>query len=189
MNAHSHTLQSGQIVPGPLPQPVLAFRRFTETATIPAYATMGAAGMDLHADLGEVDGQVVLGPGERRVIKTGIGMSLPSFLEGQVRARSGLAAKHGITVLNAPGTIDSDYRGDIGVVLFNSSHQQFVVRHGDRIAQFVIAPVVQVELEEVDALDETERGEGGFGSTGVRQEGDASLLGHPVARQFHGGRR
>ena len=189
LDSSANAILTGKLISTPAVPPALTFRRFTETATIPAYATQGAAGMDLHADLGDVEGQITLAPGERRVVKTGIGMALPVSLEGQVRPRSGLAAKHGITVLNAPGTIDSDYRGDIGVILYNASHQQFVVRHGDRIAQFVIAPVVQVRLEEVDALDATERGEGGFGSTGMRAEGDASLLGHPLTRQFHGGRR
>lgn len=128
---------------------------------LPSYATEGSAGLDLRAAEG-----AVLQPGAHLLLPTGIAVALPPNFEGQVRPRSGLAVKHGVTVLNAPGTIDADYRGEIKVPLINHSHQNFVVHRGDRIAQLVIAPVVQVKLTEVSALDETKRGEGGFGSSG-----------------------
>src|SRR5262249_46904306 len=117
---------------------------------LPAYATEGSAGLDLRAAEG-----AVLQPGAHLLLPTGIAMALPPNFEGQVRPRSGFAVKHGVTVLNAPGTIDADYRGEIKVPLINHSHQNFVVHRGDRIAQLVIAPVVQVKLIEVTALDET----------------------------------
>jgi len=128
---------------------------------LPAYATAGSAGLDLRAAEG-----AVLQPGAHLLLPTGIALALPPNFEGQVRPRSGLAVKNGVTVLNAPGTIDADYRGEIKVPLINHGHQNFVVHRGDRIAQLVIAPVVQVKLTEVSALDETARGEGGFGSSG-----------------------
>ena len=131
---------------------------------LPAYATGQSAGMDLRASIGE---PVVLKPLERRLIPTGIHIALPEGYEAQVRPRSGLALKHGITVLNAPGTIDADYRGEIGVVLINLSDCDFVVSDGERIAQMVIARYEKAEFVEVEALDETERGEGGYGHTGV----------------------
>ncbi|MBG1233841.1 dUTP diphosphatase [Aestuariivirga litoralis] len=129
---------------------------------LPAYATPGSAGLDLRAAEG-----AVLQPGAHLLIPTGVAIALPAGFEGQVRPRSGLAVKHGVTVLNAPGTIDSDYRGEIKVPLINHSHQNFVIARGDRIAQLVIAPVVQVTLTQVAALDETTRGTGGFGSSGA----------------------
>ena len=132
---------------------------------LPAYATPQSAGMDLRANLDE---SVVLQPLERRLFKTGLFIALPEGYEAQVRPRSGLALKHGLTVLNTPGTIDADYRGEIGVVLINLSQQDFVVNDGERIAQLVIARYEQGELVEVEALDETERGEGGYGHTGTR---------------------
>jgi len=132
---------------------------------LPAYATIQSAGMDLRANLEE---PVVLHPLERRLIPTGLHIALPAGYEAQVRPRSGLALKHGITVLNTPGTIDADYRGEIGVVLVNLSNQDFTVNDGERIAQMVIARHEQGEFVEVETLDETERGEGGYGHTGVK---------------------
>ena len=132
---------------------------------LPAYATIQSAGMDLRANLDE---PVTLHPMERRLIPTGLYIALPEGYEAQVRPRSGLALKHGLTVLNSPGTIDADYRGEIGVVLINLSQQDFVVNDGERIAQMVIARCEQGELVEVETLDETERGEGGYGHTGTR---------------------
>ena len=131
---------------------------------LPAYATLQSAGMDLRANLEE---PVTLNPLERKLIPTGLFMALPDGYEAQVRPRSGLALKKGITVLNSPGTIDADYRGEIGVILVNLSNQDFVVEDGERIAQMVIARYEQAEWELVESLDETERGAGGFGHTGV----------------------
>ena len=132
---------------------------------LPAYATPQSAGMDLRANLEE---PVTLRPLERRLIPTGLHIALPEGYEAQVRPRSGLALKHGITVLNTPGTIDADYRGEVGVVLINLSQQDFVVNDGERIAQMVIARHEQGELVVVEELDETERGAGGYGHTGVK---------------------
>ena len=132
---------------------------------LPSYATRQSAGMDLRANL---DGPVTLHPLERRLIPTGLHIALPEGYEAQVRPRSGLALKHGLTVLNAPGTIDADYRGEVGVVLINLSAEDFVINDGERIAQMVIARYEQSEFVEVDVLDETERGEGGYGHTGVK---------------------
>ena len=132
---------------------------------LPQYATPQSAGMDLRANLDE---PVTLQPLERRLIPTGLHIALPAGYEAQVRPRSGLALKKGVTVLNSPGTIDADYRGEIGVVLVNLSQEPFVVSDGERIAQMVIARHEQGELIEVDVLDETERGEGGYGHTGVK---------------------
>ena len=129
----------------------------------PSYATAQAAGMDIRANLKEV---ITLKPLERAIIPTGLYIALPEGLEAQIRPRSGLAAKHGITVLNAPGTIDADYRGEIGVILVNLSNEPFVVNPGERIAQMVVARYESVEFERVEVLDATERGAGGFGSTG-----------------------
>ncbi|MBM3550635.1 MAG: dUTP diphosphatase [Alphaproteobacteria bacterium] len=136
----------------------------------PAYASEGAAGIDLHAAL--APGQkLVLEPGARDLIPTGLSIALPSGYEGQVRPRSGLAAEHGVTVLNAPGAVDSDYRGEIKVILINLGAQAFEIVRGLRIAQLVIAPAPHVTLVEVDDLDATARGVGGFGSTGLGGEG------------------
>ena len=132
---------------------------------LPQYATAQSAGMDLRAN---IDESIVLRPLERRLIPTGLFIALPEGYEAQVRPRSGLALKHGLTVLNAPGTIDADYRGEIGVVLVNLSDKDFVVNNGERIAQLVIARYEQAELQLVDVLDETERGAGGYGHTGVK---------------------
>ncbi|MEQ8862772.1 MAG: dUTP diphosphatase [Thalassobaculum sp.] len=131
---------------------------------LPAYETAGAAGMDLRAAL---EAPVVLAPGERTAVPTGIAVALPEGYEAQVRARSGLARRHGIAMVNAPGTVDSDYRGEILVLLVNLGREPFTVARGDRIAQMVVAPVARVAWEEVPTLDATGRGAGGFGSTGV----------------------
>ena len=132
---------------------------------LPAYATPQSAGMDLRANL---EAPVTLHPLERRLIPTGLHIALPEGYEAQVRPRSGLALKHGLTVLNTPGTIDADYRGEIGVVLINLSQEDFIVNDGERIAQMVIARHEQGEFIAVEVLDETERGEGGFGHTGKK---------------------
>ena len=130
----------------------------------PNYETEGAAGMDLRAN---IEGAIILKPLERIIVKTGLFIALPIGFEAQVRPRSGLAAKKGITVLNAPGTVDADYRGEIGVILVNLSNEDFVVNDGERIAQLVIAKHERINWQEVTILSETERGNGGFGSTGV----------------------
>ena len=130
----------------------------------PSYETEQSAGMDLRANISEA---ITLKPLERAIIKTGLFIALPKGLEAQVRPRSGLAAKKGITVLNSPGTVDADYRGEIGVILVNLSNEKFEIKDGDRIAQLVIAKHERVVWKKVDVLDETERGSGGFGSTGV----------------------
>ena len=132
---------------------------------LPAYATPQSAGMDLRANIGE---PIVLRPMERRLVPTGLYIALPPGYEAQVRPRSGLALKHGITVLNSPGTVDADYRGEIGVLLINLSQEDFVINDGERIAQMIIARHEQGEFVEVEALDETERGAGGYGHTGVK---------------------
>jgi dUTP pyrophosphatase len=131
---------------------------------IPAYETEQSAGMDLRAN---IDESLTLKPLERAIIKTGLYIALPPGFEAQVRPRSGLAAKKGITVLNSPGTVDADYRGEIGVILVNLSNEDFVIQDGERVAQLVIAKHERVTWQEVDLLSETERGAGGFGSTGV----------------------
>ena len=130
---------------------------------LPHYETIASAGMDLRANL---DQDIILNPMERSVIPTGLFMELPVGYEAQVRPRSGLAAKHGLTVLNSPGTIDADYRGEIGVILVNLSQTAFTIKNGERVAQMVIAKHERAEWEEVQQLSETSRGEGGFGSTG-----------------------
>ncbi len=134
-----------------------------EGIDLPFYATTHAAGADLRAAIAE---DVIIEAGEKALIKTGFAMALPDNFEAQIRPRSGLALKHGITVLNSPGTIDADYRGEIGVILINHGKEAFRVQRGDRIAQMIIAPFVQAQFEAVDTLDETARGEGGFGSSG-----------------------
>ncbi len=132
---------------------------------LPAYATSQSAGMDLRAD---IESPITLHPMERSLVPTGLRIELPQGYEAQVRPRSGLALKHGITVLNTPGTIDSDYRGELKVLLVNLSNEDFVINAGERVAQMVIAKHETVEWEEVEVLDETERGEGGYGHTGVK---------------------
>ena len=132
---------------------------------LPSYETAGAAGMDLRAAVA-ADQPQVLSPGKRALVPTGFIFEIPAGYEAQIRPRSGLAFKHGITCLNTPGTIDSDYRGEVKVILINHSEDNFPIQRGDRIAQLVIAPVVQGRWVEVESLDETARGAGGFGSTG-----------------------
>jgi dUTP pyrophosphatase len=145
-------------------RPTLRVRRVGPVEVpLPAYQTEGAAGLDLCAAIAE---PVVLPPGARRFVGTGLAVAIPIGFEGQVRPRSGLALKHGIGIVNSPGTIDSDYRGEIGIVLINHGKEPFVVERGARIAQLVIAPVVQAEIVVVAELDETARGTGGYGSTG-----------------------
>jgi len=133
-----------------------------EDLPLPSYATAGAAGLDLRA---AVPSRLVVAPGERALVPTGLRVAVPAGYEGQVRPRSGLALRHGVLLPNSPGTIDSDYRGEVQVILWNTGAEPFVIARGDRIAQLVVAPVARVELEET-ALDETPRGAGGFGSTG-----------------------
>ena len=140
----------------------LSVKRLRDDAIVPAYMSEGAAGLDLAAAL---DSPVLLRPGERALVPTGLAVAIPVGHEGQVRPRSGLAARHGVTCLNTPGTIDSDYRGEVKVILVNLGQEPYTVRSGDRIAQLVIAPVARVEIVEGD-LDDTRRGDGGFGSTG-----------------------
>lgn len=135
----------------------------TSNHKLPKYETDLSAGMDLKASL---DKTIILKPLERTIVKTGLFIALPKGTEAQVRPRSGLAAKFGITVLNAPGTIDADYRGEIGVILINLSNKDFKINNGDRIAQLVIAKYEQIKWQKVDVLDNTQRGKGGFGSTG-----------------------
>ena len=132
---------------------------------LPNYETIASAGMDLRANINE---SIMLKPLERTIIKTGLFIELPIGYEAQVRPRSGLAAKRGISVLNAPGTIDADYRGEIGVILVNLSNENFTIENGERVAQLVIAKHERAEWLEVDELSETSRGEGGFGSTGTK---------------------
>ncbi|MEM1413634.1 MAG: dUTP diphosphatase [Myxococcota bacterium] len=145
--------------------PTLKIHRLRPDARVPRYATEGAAGLDLHASL---DAPLTLAPGAREAIPTGLAIALPPGHEGQVRPRSGLARRTGVTVANAPGTIDEDYRGELQVLLVNLGDAEVVLAPGDRIAQLVVAPVVRVTVAEVDeaALGETARGAGGFGSTG-----------------------
>jgi dUTP pyrophosphatase len=132
---------------------------------LPAYETTGSAGMDLRAALPDAE-PMTLQPGARALVPTGLKIALEQGWEAQVRPRSGLALKHGITCLNSPGTVDSDYRGEVGVILINHGQEPFVIRRGERIAQMVVARHEQVEMVEVETLDETARGAGGFGSTG-----------------------
>lgn len=134
---------------------------------LPAQCSAGAAGMDLSAAIAP-GAALSLAPGDRVLVPCGFTMALPEGYEAQVRPRSGLAANHGISVLNAPGTIDADYRGEVKVVLINHGREEFVIRRGDRIAQMVVAPVSRAAFEERETLDETDRGSGGFGSTGIR---------------------
>ena len=146
--------------------PAIAVRRLPHNPDLPlpAYETPLSAGQDLRAALAEPK---TLAPGDRALIPTGLAMAIPAGFEVQIRPRSGLAFKHGVTCLNTPGTIDADYRGEVKVLLVNLGSEPFTIRRGDRIAQMVIAPVVQAQWKEMDALDETARGSGGFGSTGT----------------------
>ena len=133
---------------------------------LPKYETENSAGMDLRACFSNGENGIIIKEGKRMLIKTGIFLEVPKGYEVQIRPRSGLAFKFGVTVLNSPGTIDADYRGEIGVILINHGEVPFIINHGDRIAQMVLAKCEQAEWEEVDSLEETKRGEGGFGSTG-----------------------
>ena len=142
--------------------PIRRLRRSGDALPLPAYMTPGSAGCDLAAD---VTSPVTLAPGERALVPTGLAVALPPGYEAQVRPRSGLAVREGVTVLNAPGTIDADYRGEIQVLLVNLGHATATIRRGDRVAQLVVAPVTTARWTEVDVLPETERGAGGFGST------------------------
>ena len=148
--------------------PEVAVTRLAHGADLPlpAYETAHAAGMDLRAAV-PADAPLTLRPGDRHAVPTGLAMAIPPGFEGQVRPRSGLALRHGVTCLNSPGTIDADYRGEVKVILINHGTEPFTIRRGDRIAQLLISAVVQASWREVDNLDETERGAGGFGSTGA----------------------
>jgi len=143
----------------------ILIKRLSKKVSLPKYETSGSSGMDLAAN---VDAKIEINPGETAIIPTGLELSIPSGFEAQIRPRSGLAAKKKITVLNTPGTIDADYRGEVKVILINLSKNIFSVEFGDRIAQMVICPIEQINLQEVDSLDNTKRGSGGFGSTGEK---------------------
>ena len=149
---------------GLMTAPLLSIKRLSPLATIPAYQSHGAAGLDLHA---AIDHERVIEPGCIEMIPIGIAIALPIGHEGQVRPRSGLASKHGITLPNAPGTIDEDYRGEVCVPLINLGSEPFTIEPGMRIAQMIVSPVTHCRISEVEKLDKTERGPGGFGSTGV----------------------
>ncbi|MGX1790688.1 dUTP diphosphatase [Bosea sp. NPDC055332] len=142
---------------------------------LPAYETAGAAGLDLRAAL--PDGPLQLEPGARLLVPTGLVLELPEGTEGQVRPRSGLALRHGVTLLNTPGTIDADYRGEVKVILINHGQEVFTVEHGDRIAQLVVAAVLQAGIVEVEELSDTTRGAGGFGSTGMSDAAPRQVAG------------
>ena len=143
----------------------ILIKRLSKEVTLPKYETAGSSGMDLAANL---DANINIDPGKTAIIPTGLALSIPKGFEVQIRPRSGLAAKKKITVLNTPGTIDSDYRGEIKVILINQGQETFKVEKGLRIAQMVVCPVVQAQIKEVEDLSETERGKGGFGSTGSK---------------------
>lgn len=151
-------------------KPIVRVLRLPEAdpgVPLPAYETIGAAGADIRANFSYADrGGVTLAPGERRLIPTGLAVEIPAGFEMQIRPRSGLALKHGLGLLNSPGTIDSDYRGELGVILVNLGSAPYVIAHGDRIAQAVVAPVAQARFEEAGSLGGSSRGTGGFGSTG-----------------------
>lgn len=143
----------------------ILIKRLSSKVTMPQYKTIGSSGMDIAAFL---DNEIFIKPSEKKIIPTGIKLKIPKGYEVQIRPRSGLAANNDITVLNTPGTIDSDYRGEIKVILFNHGKNIFKVENGLRIAQMVLCPVIEAKLSEVEIIDETERGEGGFGSTGTK---------------------
>ena len=142
----------------------ILIKKLSKTAIVPKYETQGASGVDISANINE---DLTLATNESTLVPTGIAVSIPQGFEIQIRPRSGLAAKKGISVLNTPGTIDADYRGEIKVILINHGNEPFIIRNGDRIAQMVVCPIVQAKFEQVDELNDTERGSGGFGSTGV----------------------
>ncbi len=148
-------------------KPCIQIKKLREDAILPRYMTELAAGMDICA---LVDEEMLLKPGERCLVPTGLAFSIPAGFEIQVRPRSGLAIKHGIALVNSPGTIDADYRGEVRIIMINHGDDEFVIQSGDRIAQLVVAPVCQAVLEEVDELDDTARGAGGFGHTGKNGE-------------------
>ncbi len=158
-------------VESPLNVRVRRVRDHPSPLPLPEYQTEAAAGLDLRAD---ADQEIALDPGERARIPTGLVVELPNGFEAQIRPRSGLALRHGVTLLNSPGTIDADYRGEIQVILVNLGRERFVVRRGDRIAQMVVAPVTRVHLTESKELSATARGSGGFGHTGRADDPDAS---------------
>ena len=143
----------------------ILIKRLSKEVSLPKYETSGSSGMDLAAN---IDAKITINPGKTVIIPTGLALSIPKGFEVQIRPRSGLAAKQKITVLNTPGTIDADYRGEIKVILINLGKESFIVERGLRIAQMVVCPVVQAQLKEVDDLSKTERGKGGFGSTGTK---------------------
>ena len=143
----------------------IQIKKLSDSVTIPKYETPGSSGMDIAAHIAD---NIIINPGEKALVSTGFSISIPEGYEVQIRPRSGLAAKKNITVLNTPGTIDADYRGEIKVILINLGKEKFVVKNGERVAQMVVCPIVQVHLEEVKELSETVRGSGGFGSTGTK---------------------
>ena len=143
----------------------ILIKRLSKKVSLPKYETEGSSGMDLSAN---IESTININPGKKEIIPTGIAISVPEGFEVQIRPRSGLAAKHNITVLNTPGTIDSDYRGELKVILINLGKEAFKVEKGFRIAQMVLSPVVKAEINEVQDLNDTERGKGGFGSTGTK---------------------
>jgi len=148
-------------------KPCIQIKKLRKDAVLPRYMTELAAGMDICA---LVDEEMLVKPGERCLVPTGLAFSIPAGFEIQVRPRSGLAIKHGIALVNSPGTIDADYRGEVRIIMINHGDDEFVIQSGDRIAQLVVAPVCQAVLEEVDELDDTARGAGGFGHTGKNGE-------------------
>ena len=143
----------------------IQIKKLSNSVLIPKYETGGSSGMDIAAHITD---NIIINPGDKALVSTGFSMAIPRGYEIQIRPRSGLAAKKNITVLNTPGTIDADYRGEIKVILINLGKEKFVIENGDRIAQMIVCPVVQVNLEEVKELSGTERGTGGFGSTGAK---------------------
>ena len=143
----------------------ILIKRLSKTVSMPKYETIGSSGMDLAAD---IDEKIEIKPGETKTIPTGLSVSIPQEFEIQIRPRSGLAAKHQLSVLNTPGTIDSDYRGEIKVILINLGKKSFIVERGLRIAQMVLCPLIKAKIKEVETLDGTTRGSGGFGSTGTK---------------------
>ena len=143
----------------------IQIKKLSSSVSIPKYETSGSSGMDIAA---HIENNIIINPGEKFLVSTGFSIAIPKGYEVQIRPRSGLAAKRSITVLNTPGTIDVDYRGEIKVILINLGKEKFIVKNGERIAQMVVCPVVQANLEEVEDLPDTERGSGGFGSTGTK---------------------
>ena len=141
----------------------IQIKKLSNSVSIPKYETPGSSGMDVAA---HIEDNIIINPGEKALVSTGLSISIPAGYEVQIRPRSGLAAKKSITVLNSPGTIDADYRGEIKVILINLGKEKFVVKNGERIAQMVVCPVIQASLDEVKELSDTARGSGGFGSTG-----------------------